>query len=123
MSFKCKTVMRLSLGLIILGTLGCEDNSVSVSSDRDMELVTSDMAQNDELDLMSSTMIDMEVDTDMTSTEENLDPEGVAPGDISVLQLQEMKALNFAAFTTSEACALCHSNHFAATAMRNQGIY
>lgn len=119
MSFKRKTVIRLSLGLIILGILGCEENSVSVSSDRDMESTTSDMAQNDGLDLMSSTIIDMEVDKDMTSIEENLDPEGVAPGEISVLQLQEMKALNFAAFTTSEACALCHSNHFAATAMRN----
>ncbi len=51
--------------------------------------------------------------------EEEVDPEGVAPGDVSVLQLQEVQALNFGAFTTSAACALCHSNHFAATAMRN----
>ena len=68
--------------------------------------------------------LDLSMTGDLGAAEVDLsppdpDPEGVTPGDVSVLELQEVRALNFGAFTTSRACALCHSNHFAATAMRN----
>ena len=46
------------------------------------------------------------------------DPEGEARRCLRI-EARRGRALNFAAFTTSAACALCHSNHFAATAMRN----
>ena len=85
--------------------------------------------ENNEVDMMGlvESPIDQEVirdvaaehTDDMEEPAAEPDPEGVTPGDVSVLKLEEVRALNFAAFTTSAACALCHSNHFAATAMRN----
>lgn len=46
------------------------------------------------------------------------DPEGVTAGPVDALNLQESRTVAFAAFTTSPACALCHSNSPQATAMR-----
>ena len=46
------------------------------------------------------------------------DPEGISSGSVEALALPELEALNFGRFVTSAACALCHSNHFAASAMR-----
>jgi len=46
------------------------------------------------------------------------DPEGVAAGPVDALRLQEHRAVAFTAFTTSPACALCHSNSAQASAMR-----
>lgn len=109
-----RTLFKLSLSfcLMLIG-YACEEKQSPIIS-------TEDMASN-ELDMMTTTVVDMVVNPEIDQQVEpaNLDPDGVEPGDTAVLQLQEMRALNFAAFTTSEACALCHSNHFAATAMRN----
>jgi len=50
---------------------------------------------------------------------ELLDPEGVPAGPVDPLTLQESRTVAFTAFTTSPACALCHSNSPQATAMRD----
>jgi hypothetical protein len=47
------------------------------------------------------------------------DPEGVAPGDTDALSLALVEAVGVGRFVTSTGCALCHSNHDAATAMRD----
>jgi hypothetical protein len=49
-----------------------------------------------------------------------LDPEGVAPGDTGILSLEESRLTKFGLFTSSPACAQCHSNHNVASAMRDE---
>jgi hypothetical protein len=48
------------------------------------------------------------------------DPVGVAAGDPNALALPGMEAVAQDRFASSTACALCHSNHSAATAMRDE---
>ena len=107
--------------MLILGlNTACEESKTTPRSDR-LDMMNQELDQATALD--QDTALDQATNgdqiLDMELTQEVLDPEGVAPGDVEVLKLQETQALNFAAFTTSAACALCHSNHFAATAMRN----
>lgn len=47
------------------------------------------------------------------------DDEGVAPGDPFALELPPSSAVMHDRFATSRECALCHSNHQSATAMRD----
>jgi hypothetical protein len=47
------------------------------------------------------------------------DPAGVPPGDVETLALGEVEPVGVGRFVTSAGCALCHSNHSAATAMRD----
>lgn len=101
---------------IVVTIIACDpQESPSIAPQIDMLASKLDMM----IDLHDVTTNHDMVVIDMQVEPENLDPEGVPPGDTSILQLQEIRALNFVAFTTSPACALCHSNHFAATAMRN----
>lgn len=58
-----------------------------------------------------------EVVTSRTSLE---DPPGVEPGDPEVLAMPAMRAESRDRFVTSTACAMCHSNHRDATAMRDE---
>ena len=108
--------------------IGCEDTAMTSSEGAGETLMKLDATSDIAVDHagsrdMSLPRTDAMVEVDGGLLEPDammeLDPEGVSPGDTSALQLQEIKALNFGAFTTSSACALCHSNHFAATAMRN----
>lgn len=48
------------------------------------------------------------------------DPDGVPPGDKSVLSLATTRSVGVDRFVTSTGCALCHSNHASATAMRDE---
>jgi hypothetical protein len=57
--------------------------------------------------------------TDVPSRTSMEDAPGIAPGDPSALSLPSVGAIAASRFVTSGGCALCHSNHANATAMRD----
>ena len=110
--------------LLIPFSTGCEEDQGSVirhDSIVDLSLDLEVSSDPTEIDFDYTNQEDMgavQLDA-MPLGRDELDPPGVEPDETTPLKLQELTAVNFQAFTTSTACALCHSNHNAATAMRN----
>lgn len=126
-----RILQTMCVSLFLIGLLGCDDEKQSqieqdggeqgeMGGEQGGESNAGMSAGEDagegageQLDMM------MEEPDEGPSSREELDPEGVAPGSRDVLKLGELTTVNYEAFYTSSACALCHSNHNAATAMRN----
>jgi hypothetical protein len=110
--------------LVACGTPSSNADSVIIIK-MDAE-VASDLGAGSGSDSETGQDAVMVVDAEMETRTLMPDPVGVEAGSVEVLRLSTTEPIGFNGdtrgrrFATSAACSACHSNHFAATAMRDR---
>lgn len=124
LKYMIHTLLILCIWSGIILHLACDDQGSAVNRDSYTQLdsltyPSLDQMMNHDMSILISDMEDQIV-LDMTLDQELVkDPFGVMPGNVDVLTLKEVRDIDISVFATSSKCALCHSNHSSATAMRD----